>query len=93
MTHRTNETLSASADSAELQARVCSAPMLKHERDCRKAREKELARSNQALEEREQALIKSNRELQQALQKVKVLRGLIPICSSCKRIRNDQNYW
>jgi len=45
------------------------------------------------LEEREQALIKSNRELQQALQKVKVLRGLIPICLSCKRVRNDQNYW
>jgi hypothetical protein len=32
-------------------------------------------------------------ELQQALANVKALRGLIPICSSCKKIRNDQGYW
>ncbi|MCG8571832.1 MAG: response regulator [Spirochaetes bacterium] len=24
---------------------------------------------------------------------MKILRGLIPICSSCKKIRNDQGYW
>ena len=27
------------------------------------------------------------------LDKVRQLRGLLPICSYCKRIRNDQNYW
>jgi PAS domain S-box-containing protein len=32
-------------------------------------------------------------ELRQALAKVKRLSGLIPICSSCKSIRNDQGYW
>ena len=32
-------------------------------------------------------------ELQDALAHVKTLRGLIPICSSCKKIRNDQGYW
>jgi hypothetical protein len=32
-------------------------------------------------------------ELQDALAKVKTLRGLIPICSSCKMIRNDQGSW
>ena len=31
-------------------------------------------------------------ELQTTLDKVRQLRGL-PICSYCKRIRNDQNYW
>jgi hypothetical protein len=31
-------------------------------------------------------------ELQATLDKVRQLRGL-PICSYCKRIRNDQNYW
>lgn len=80
-------------NSAELQARVSSALMLKQETDSRKAREEELKDRNEALRQREQELTKSNRELQQALQQVKVLRGLIPICSSCKRIRNDQNYW
>ena len=32
-------------------------------------------------------------ELQSALSKVKQLSGLLPICSYCKRIRSDQNYW
>lgn len=32
-------------------------------------------------------------ELREALAKVKTLRGLIPICASCKKIRDDQGYW
>ena len=32
-------------------------------------------------------------ELQSALSRVKQLDGLLPICSYCKRIRSDQNYW
>jgi sigma-B regulation protein RsbU (phosphoserine phosphatase) len=32
-------------------------------------------------------------ELQEALSKVKQLSGLLPICSYCKRIRGDENYW
>ena len=32
-------------------------------------------------------------ELTQALSQAKTLRGLMPICSSCKRIRDDQGYW
>ena len=32
-------------------------------------------------------------ELQQALRKVKSLSGLLPICASCKKIRNDHGYW
>jgi PAS domain S-box-containing protein len=33
------------------------------------------------------------RELQTALADVRTLRGLIPICAWCKRIRNDHGYW
>ncbi|HEX8138839.1 MAG TPA: response regulator transcription factor [Pyrinomonadaceae bacterium] len=33
------------------------------------------------------------RELEEALSQVKQLRGLLPICSYCKKIRDDQNYW
>jgi len=65
--------------SVELLARVNSALMLKKEMDCRKTREMELRRSNA--------------ELQQALREVKVLKGLVPICASCKKIRNDQGFW
>lgn len=32
-------------------------------------------------------------ELQEALDEVKVLSGLIPICASCKKIRDDKGYW
>ncbi|MCP4342244.1 MAG: hypothetical protein GY799_26055 [Desulfobulbaceae bacterium] len=33
------------------------------------------------------------RELQEALAEVKVLSGLLPICSFCKNIRNSEGYW
>lgn len=33
------------------------------------------------------------RELETALANVKRLQGLLPICSYCKRVRNDGNYW
>lgn len=32
-------------------------------------------------------------ELQGALAKVKTLNGLLPICASCKKIRDDSGYW
>ena len=66
-------------NSVELLARASSALALKKEMDCRKTREAELRRSND--------------ELQKALREVKVLRGLIPICASCKKIRNDGGFW
>jgi len=33
------------------------------------------------------------RKLQEATKNVKMLRGLLPICSNCKKIRDDQGYW
>lgn len=41
-------------------------------------------------EEERENLIK---ELQQAMSEIKMLSGLLPICSSCKKIRDDQGYW
>lgn len=32
-------------------------------------------------------------ELEKAMSQVKKLEGLVPICSYCKKIRDDQNYW
>lgn len=32
-------------------------------------------------------------ELEQALSQIKELHGLLPICASCKKIRDDQGYW
>lgn len=33
------------------------------------------------------------RDLEKALAEIKTLRGLIPICSQCKKIRDDTGYW
>ncbi|MCI5131806.1 MAG: PAS domain S-box protein [Candidatus Electrothrix sp. EH2] len=33
------------------------------------------------------------RKLRNALSNIKVLNGLLPICASCKKIRDDQGYW
>src|ERR1017187_8170998 len=43
--------------------------------------------------ELQQALAQRVRELEAALSSVKTLQGLLPICSYCKKIRNDRNYW
>lgn len=32
-------------------------------------------------------------ELEEALGKVKLLSGYLPICASCKKIRDDRGYW
>lgn len=38
-------------------------------------------------------LTKRVAELEDALSQVKQLRGLLPICAHCKKIRDDSNYW
>lgn len=43
----------------------------------------------QGAEERERLI----RELQDALAQVSVLRGLLPICAHCKKIRNEHGEW
>lgn len=45
-----------------------------------------LARLRQELESK-------NRQLQAALDEIRQLSGIIPICSKCKKIRNDDGYW
>ena len=41
----------------------------------------------------QQTLTERVAELKEALLSVKQLGGLLPICSYCKKIRDDQNYW
>jgi hypothetical protein len=33
------------------------------------------------------------RELEAALENIKTLQGMLPICSKCKKVRDDQGYW
>jgi hypothetical protein len=48
-----------------------------------------VSKEMEAAEEREKLVS----ELQGALSKVKQLSGLLPICASCKKIRDDKGYW
>jgi len=41
----------------------------------------------------EKALFNERNELQIALSEIKTLSGLLPICASCKKIRDDKGYW
>jgi DNA-binding response OmpR family regulator len=41
----------------------------------------------------QKALTERFLELEDALKRLKQLQGLLPICSYCKKIRNDRNYW
>jgi hypothetical protein len=38
-------------------------------------------------------LREKNLELRNALSKIKTLSGMLPICASCKKIRDDKGYW
>jgi PAS domain S-box-containing protein len=50
---------------------------------------RDITERRQAEKERLQLI----QELTEALARVKTLSGLLPICASCKKIRNDQGYW
>lgn len=45
------------------------------------------------LKRAEAAQEKLIQELQKALSEVRKLSGMLPICASCKKIRDDQGYW
>jgi DNA-binding response OmpR family regulator len=63
----------------ELEARVRTVLELKRESDSRKRREHDL----------ELTVLQLNK----ALNEIKTLSGLLPICSHCKKIRDDKGYW
>ncbi len=52
-----------------------------------------LVETHHLLEQKNIELEKLNHNLQLALAEVKTLSGLLPICASCKKIRDDNGYW
>jgi PAS domain S-box-containing protein len=49
----------------------------------------DISERKKTAQERERLIL----DLQRALNEVKTLSGLLPICSSCKKIRDDKGYW
>ena len=41
----------------------------------------------------QQSLAERVTDLEEALAQVRVLQGILPICSYCKQVRDDKNYW
>ena len=41
------------------------------------------------IDEREKTIL----NLEKAIKEVKTLQGILPICASCKKIRDDKGYW
>jgi len=65
-----------------------------------KERTADLAKANEQLKLQieERKIVEAEKEkliveLKKALREVKTLGGLLPICASCKKIRDDQGYW
>lgn len=50
---------------------------------------RDISKQKQMEEEREKLI----QHLQDALKEIKALRGILPLCSFCKRVRDDQGYW
>jgi hypothetical protein len=48
-----------------------------------------LVRDGRQVDEQQRTL----EELQRAMDSIQTLRGLVPICSSCKKIRDDRGFW
>lgn len=55
--------------------------------------QKQLREKNTQLEQKNLELEEKNRQLQEALDNIKTLSGLLPICANCKKIRDDDGYW
>jgi Na+/melibiose symporter-like transporter len=65
-----------------------------------RAQKEELQRSHESIktEMEERKRVQNQKdvlimELQEALGKIKTLKGMLPICASCKKIRDDRGYW
>lgn len=52
-----------------------------------------MSRLNAELAEMTREVQRKNAELERAMGEIRTLRGILPICSSCKKIRDEEGYW
>lgn len=53
----------------------------------------ELHRQKKIIQQQRDDIARKKELLQKQLDEIKTLRGLLPICCNCKKIRNDEGYW
>ncbi|MBI4912558.1 MAG: tetratricopeptide repeat protein [Acidobacteria bacterium] len=54
---------------------------------------KNIRNNRKLLEQTNDELAFTNKELQEKMNEIKTLGGLLPICAQCKKIRDDEGYW
>jgi len=87
--HALFETTHVTKDGHQTQVEVNARLFQIHNRTMVLAMIRDITERKRAETERENLIV----ELKNALSQVKTLSGLLPICSRCKRIRDDQGYW
>ena len=88
-----NDYLVKLPDTVELRARIRYHSRAHLTRLQREEAFRALRESQQQLVMKNTELSVMNQELQQVVEEVHRLQGLLPICSYCKKVRDDQNYW
>lgn len=88
-----NDYLIKLPDAVELRARIRYHSWAYLNRLQREEAFNALRESQQELLRKNTELLLANENLSKALAEVKELRGLLPICCNCKKVRDDQNYW
>jgi PAS domain S-box-containing protein len=83
------ETVNLHRDGTWIPVEVSTSRIASEEGGLRLAIVRDIRERKRAEAERERLIA----ELKDALAKIKTLRGLIPICASCKKIRDDRGYW
>jgi len=78
---------------AAVRARVHNHLTLKSQADLLRNTNEEMKVKNLHLLEVQSALTEKVAALEAAINKVRQLEGIIPICMHCKKIRNDNDYW
>lgn len=78
--------LTKPVNAAELKVRVKTHLSLRQSQLQLQTKNRELKQKNKELSE----LLEENKRAQS---EIKVLQGFLPICSHCKKIRNDKGYW
>jgi hypothetical protein len=84
--------LQKAKDAIELYSRTLEQQVTKRTAELVKAN-KQLQNEIQIRKEAEANKEELILDLQKTLKEVKALRGLLPICSSCKKVRDDKGYW
>ena len=71
----------------------CTANVALRDADGKPSRVIEISRDITELKRAEEEKDKLIDQLQEAAEKIKTLNRLLPICASCKKIRDDKGYW